>query len=463
MTGDDRKSTGWDGPEPPVRARDGRAGRLPRPGLRHLMLVVVYFASVFWAARNAVQTGGTAHLILLGVLIGLGITALGLLVALRSGRFSVLGWIAFVVGIAALQVATMGYIAVASLPVVVGAIVYLGLRRRSTNQDALLWVLNAAADRGMPLAPGVAAFSGQVTGVFRIWAGSLAELLRRGSSLPEAVESVPKVVPAGSAILIRMGWESGNLASGLGEATRARARQLPTLRIVGTRVAYFCWLVIVAESVVGYVSYRVTPRLEAIFQDFGVGLPEVTARVFHAARYLEEYGFFFVLPQLAFFLYLLIAFLGSGSLGVPGFDRLFRRHHSILILRALAVAVESGRPIGPALETLAGSYPRGWVRRRLAHSSLDARNGVDWVDALHASGLISAGDAGVMVSAQRAGNLPWALRELAESGERRRGYRLQALTQISFAIAVLAMGGLIFVISVAYFVPLTRLISRLAE
>ena len=72
-------------------------------------------------------------------------------------------------------------------------------------------------------------------------------------------------------------------------------------------------------------------------------------------------------------------------------------------------------------------------------------------------------DAAVLASAQRVGNLDWALRELAESSDRRLGYRLQFWLQLIFPLIVLAVGALVFLLAVAYFLPLVTLITKLAQ
>ena len=84
--------------------------------------------------------------------------------------------------------------------------------------------------------------------------------------------------------------------------------------------------------------------------------------------------------------------------------------------------------------------PRRLVRERLRLASELTVKGLDFVEALRINGLISRADAGVLTSSQRAGNLTWALRELAESGDRRLGYRIQALTQVLFIVSILSMG-----------------------
>ena len=65
-------------------------------------------------------------------------------------------------------------------------------------------------------------------------------------------------------------------------------------------------------------------------------------------------------------------------------------------------------------------------------------------------------------SAERTGNLAWALEEMAESNARRAMYRLRALTNVAFPVAVLVLGSFVLLIAFAMFSTLFKLISGLS-
>jgi protein transport protein HofC len=76
--------------------------------------------------------------------------------------------------------------------------------------------------------------------------------------------------------------------------------------------------------------------------------------------------------------------------------------------------------------------------------------------------LIGQAEYSVLQAAQRVGNLPWALREMAAGSHRRLVYRLQAWLQILFPLVILVYGAVVGVFVVAYFAPLVALIERLS-
>ena len=68
----------------------------------------------------------------------------------------------------------------------------------------------------------------------------------------------------------------------------------------------------------------------------------------------------------------------------------------------------------------------------------------------------------ILQAAQRAGNLPWAMQEMADSARRRFFYKLQALVQTAFPFALIGLGLVVMYIVVALFWPLVTLIERVA-
>ena len=76
--------------------------------------------------------------------------------------------------------------------------------------------------------------------------------------------------------------------------------------------------------------------------------------------------------------------------------------------------------------------------------------------------MIRRPELGLLQAAQRVGNLPWAMTEMADSVRRRLAYRVQAAAQMLFPLVVILLGLMVMFIVVALFLPLITLIQRLA-
>ena len=386
--------------DPPVRPR--------KRGIRliHLLYTVLYVALFCW----------------LGVMTGF---------LLVSGFFGLL--VAIVIG---------------------GAAIYG--RRRSTQQDALLWALSIAAERQMPLAPTFEAFAGQSRGEYRRKVLAAAHHLRRGSSLSDVVDYESGLFPRDVRVLLRVGGGSKVMSGALRESASARAWARRPWFGLAFRIFYLSWVIFVLELVVCFISYFIMPKFEAIFSDFGIPLPSITIACIEVTHFFVRY-FFLILPivilQVVLMMLASLSVLGVLPWDLPVIDRIFKRRHSALVLRCLSLVVEEDRPMAQGLATLAHNYPAYWFRRRLQQVAQDVDRGEDWCAALARRGLIRPAEAVLLESARRVGNLPWALREAAETSERRLAYQFQLLAQWVLPLVVLAIGAMVFFVAVAYLHP----------
>ena len=167
----------------------------------------------------------------------------------------------------------------------------------------------------------------------------------------------------------------------------------------------------------------------------------------------------FILFPLA--IYCLLRYSGWISFNLPGANRFLRRRDMACVLETLALVVERRQPLTPALATLALTYPKTGIRRRLRGVWTDVQRGGDWCHSLTRHRLIKRRDEAVLQSAVRAGNLGWALRQLADSQRRRFMYRLNTLAQVTFPPVVIFVGALVALLVIGFFMPLISLISRL--
>ena len=124
---------------------------------------------------------------------------------------------------------------------------------------------------------------------------------------------------------------------------------------------------------------------------------------------------------------------------MPVVWRLFRRYDGALVMRGLAVAVRRGLPLPAAIDAVRLSYPIRHVSALLVARSGPGFGGANWIESLRQAKLISRADAAVLAAAERAGNLPWALEEMADSVIRRQTYRLQVAMHVVFPPAMLAV------------------------
>jgi type II secretory pathway component PulF len=334
-------------------------------------------------------------------------------------------------------------------------------RYRQTRRDAFVQMLALAAERQMPLAPLAAAFAKETHG----WRfGVLAARLEVGEPLLRAFyQSGNRVSPSLAAAVIA-GEKTGALGPALQDAVRARRSQISLWNVAGEQLLYVCMVVLFALSVLTFYTMKIMPQMVFIADDFGQELPALTQLLAQVTSWLGGTG---AAALMALFLTVAILLLLGFYIGwirfrLPLLGRLTDRLDSAGLLRALAMPASRGQSFEPVLITLSSQHPNRAVRGKLRRAMADIDAGREWVGALQARGVTRGAEAAVLRAAERVGNLPWALGEMADSIERRLAYRLRAISQVVFPLAVLALGFVVMMFVVGYFLPLVSLISNMS-
>lgn len=383
-------------------------------------------------------------------------------------------------------------ISIASLPLFSIGLISILIHRNRSQRDMALWMLELAADRGIPLAPSLHTVAGTCSrgrllrtllcfalfpltlplglaaivlnwGNLRIRALRVADALETGMDLPDALRLNRGLVGPAEELLARIGSQSGRLAEGLhlGSEHR-RARRTIRSAIVG-KATYILFVLAAFVVSMTLISVRFAPQLTRIYSEFGIRMPpwnDVT--LFFADLWADGWGIAIV--AAAFAAAFLIAILSSLDLRrppLPGLDRIFQRLDRSLVLRALALGVEGGLPLTTTVASLVQWHHKNWVRRRLIFAYPEIASGGDWTEALRAVGLISRPEAKLLAAAERAGNLAWALREAADAGDRRFLHRVRVWSQVAFTVMLLAIGVLLLFYALTYLGPILIMSERM--
>ena len=341
-------------------------------------------------------------------------------------------------------------------------IVEMARRYRAAQQYALLWQLVIAAERSMPLSPAVAAFARERGGDFSRRTRRLAEMLNAGVPLPDALQRIGGLLPPYAVSMVRVGAESGALAPALRQAATVYDLQAPIWLSLFGKIFYLTLVPAFGTLILIFIMLKIVPQYQKIFADFGASLPPMTCALVSVSQCFCYYWYILVLPLLLLLFYAVMRYWGWVQWDLPGMARLVRRFDSAQLLDSLSLVARQQRPLSEGIASLARSYPKRDIRRRLRKTEADIRGGRDWCESLRARGLIQAADLAILQAAQRVGNLAWALHEMADSGRRRLVYRVQAIIQTTFPLVVVFLGLTVMFIMVALFLPLVSLIQRMA-
>jgi general secretion pathway protein F len=413
-------------------------------------------------------------IVALGTLIG--VAAVGLIRRLRSGKglpsFSWVGTALEMLGralmlllLAVILIVVFGPVGVVFCGIVLFVIIECFRKHRASQQNALLWLLVISAERSMPLGPAIEAFAAEQGGAFARRARQLAELLAAGAPLPEALDLCPRLLPAYTLPMIRVGSQSGALAPALRQTALVYDQNAPLFMSLIGKIGYLVLLPLFGCIVLTFVMMWIVPKFEMIFRDFQLTLPPMTVSLIQASYFFINYWYLF-LPLILFFAWLLVyaemRYFGWTLWDMPLLRQLARRLDTARILDGLSIVARQQRPLAEGITTLAISYPKMDIRRRLTLAVFDIEAGGDWADSLARHSLLRRADHAVLQAAQRAGNLPWAMQEMADSSRRRFFYRLQAIVQAVFPFVLIGFGLVVMYFVVSLFLPLVALIQKVA-
>lgn len=374
------------------------------------------------------------------------------------------GWMLLIGGMLAGLVGLTGPLAV--FPLIGFFVVGLGyFRYMSAERRALLWAMAIAADRGIPLEQAARAFADERAVQIGLRASRLADLLEQGVALPAALEMSRNPLPAEALLAARIGTFTGQMGESLRMSLDHAAHFDAIVRDVLAKCCYVLAALVCGVGVISFLVLKIVPMFSQLLSEFDVQPPPLTDAAISVSAFLFQFWLPIGLVGQALLLIplgLVLAYYPAWSrYEVPLLQRFWLRSDTALILRALAVAVRQRQEMAAAVALLASQYPRVSIGRRLERASSDIRKGMEWATALRSAGLIKAADLPVLQAAERVGNLPWAMDELADSVLRRFALWLKAAVGIVFPIVILAFGGLVFVVSAAIFLPLIAMIEQL--
>ncbi len=347
---------------------------------------------------------------------------------------------------------------------IIFAFVFIEVYRkyRASRQYALLWLLTVSAEREVPLTSALEAFARERRGSFARKARRLAALLESGVSLSDGLDQVRGLLPSHAPPMIRVGCQSGALAPALRRAAAVNDLNAPVWMSLTGKVAYLVLLVFFGMSILVFVFGWIVPRFQKIFLDFDTPLPYLTEQLVSCSQFFVVYWYLFSLLLMLGMLFVLYPAARYFGWNPPGLGWFTRRLDAADVLDGLALVARQQMPMLDGLDSLAKSYPRSNIRMLLRRAAGDVQAGRDWAESLYSRGLIHRADLAVLQAAERVGNLPWALREMAESNRRRFAYRLQSVVQTAFPLVIIFFGAIVGFIVVALFIPIVSLIHALS-
>lgn len=338
-------------------------------------------------------------------------------------------------------------------------------RTTASQRQSLLRLIAVAAEQRLALAPLLESWAADERGVQRGRVRRLARLLDQGVPLTEAVEQVPGVLRDEDVLAIRFGAQSGSLASAVRDSLEDwHAPAAENVSLFRRNLIYLGAFTVLGIFLVTFLQMRIVPAFMAIAQDFDM---EPTRMLRWSSQFADAVASTWYVWALAILGLMWLTFsVRSGRRVrraiVGRFSRAARELRSADVLQKLGLAAKSGRPMAGSLSTLARYHYDPSMRNKLLYLRNEVEQGADLWQSMTSAGLLGRSEGELLRTADRVGNRPWVLQQLAAGKKRRTTRRLRRLSELFLPVMLLVLGAFVLFQALAIFTPLVTLIESLA-
>ncbi|MBD3672563.1 MAG: type II secretion system F family protein [Planctomycetaceae bacterium] len=355
------------------------------------------------------------------------------------------------------------------VPLTIG-VMYARGARSQLDQGAILWTIASSLRTGRDLIAELEILRESLSSRYRRRVNQLIPLLSSGTPLAKALGKVsPRIIPAEALLMLRAGEENGYLEKAATDAAvehsqkrtgRSNPGFSPTMATI-----YLTFIPLIGLFIVFGLCTWIVPKFKEIFEGFDTELPGQTVAVIDFADFLTStpWGMLIFLLLFVGGVFAAIAsFIGFRELATPFAGRLLKRLDVPGLLRIFASTTEADKSLEQTATMISIEHPHFAVRECLKQVDQLSREGRNFWGAMRQSQLITRDESALLNTAKEAGNLPWVLRQLADSLERRTRFRAIAALEFAQPAVVLVMGLLTFFVCVGFFLPLVKLVNDLS-
>ena len=331
-----------------------------------------------------------------------------------------------------------------------------------SRRRVLLSLLQTALETGTPPAEMIRTHASMYTGDYGFSLEQLVASLENGHSLPVALSKNPKLVRYDVCGILTLGTDEKQTLKTLEDLSRNTRNRTLTQANCVFRVAYLLAMCLPMFLLVFFIQMWIAPQFRAIFEDFGMSLPPLTRAVFDFGTPVAMLAtVFFPFVAIGMFLFLLMQsdVISSRPFGLR---RLFRNVDASRFLRIFSTGLKNQVPIPEGLDIYRRVTVSSYLKNVAERINKTIRSGGNWIDAFRKARIITAGESRLLESAQRTGNLPTVIDQIAESKDLKQSGTGDLVSKFVFIPCMLLIGSLVGLFAVGMFLPIIALIWGLS-
>ena len=294
---------------------------------------------------------------------------------------------------------------------------------------------------------------------------ALAESVRDGQPLSDALAQYPDVFPPLYRSMVRAGEIGGGLEQSLGRLAELGEHEAELKSRVVSAAAYPLFVLSMALVITVFLIAYVIPKLSLVMLDTDQVLPLPTRLLLGLSHVLTT-GWWAILLVLAALGWLGRRWYASAAgravvdralIRIPAVGLLIRKLETARFTRTLGVMVGQGVPILQALDVVATNLMNATLRAAVLHVQEAVREGSGLATALSATGQFPEFVGNMVAVGEESGTIDAALLKVAATYEREVDRLLRMLTTILEPVLLLLVGGVVMFIVLSMLLPIFQI------
>jgi type IV pilus assembly protein PilC len=290
---------------------------------------------------------------------------------------------------------------------------------------------------------------------------SVRDKVRSGALLSEAFESTgcfPKIYGA----TVRAGERSGSLDRVLGQYLSYQKQSRGFRKKFISALIYPAILLVVLGLLVTLVIEYIVPQFAKLYADMDVPLPAMTTFTISFAMQVKHYSLLILLALVGLGLLLKTAarsertrlFWERLKFQLPLVGGLLLKFSVAEFARTLAVLLQGGTPIVPALETAKESVGSPWLAHAIAQAQTEVAAGKELSACLRTSGFFPPIALDMMEVGETTGAMSNMLEALAEFFEEDVSIDLETRLALVGPVMIALIAIIVAFVLIAFYLPL---------
>jgi type IV pilus assembly protein PilC len=290
---------------------------------------------------------------------------------------------------------------------------------------------------------------------------AVRDKVRSGALLSEAFESTgsfPKIYCA----TVRAGERSGSLDRVLSQYLTYQKQSRGFRKKFISALIYPAFLLVFLGALIAFVIEFIVPQFAKLYADMDVQLPGLTTFVISFAMRVKHFSLLIILALVGVAFLVRMAIRSEQTrlawervkFRLPLVGSLLLKFSVAEFARTLAVLLQGGTPIIPALDTAKDSVSSPWLSRAIAQARMEVASGKELSASLRGSGFFPPIALDMMEVGETTGAMSNMLEALAEFFEEDVNIDLETRLALVGPVMIALIAIVVAFVLIAFYLPL---------